>query len=140
MSYLKIKSEHNLLAAGILIKHGLHAPSVHCSYYSSFQLSKYALQEFCGIDYKEQEEELNELKKTKTGKVGSHEYVINRLGTEIKMCSTEAYRTFTYNIKTLKSFRNKSDYFDLSISDEQSKESLRLSTELVQLLKFNCHL
>lgn len=140
MSYLKTKSEHNLSAAELLIKYGLHAPSVHCSYYSSFQLSKYALQDFYGIDYKEQEEELTQLKQTKTGKVGSHEYVINRLGTEIKKCSTKAYRTFTYNIKTLKSFRNKSDYFDLLITDEQSKESLRLSTELVQLLKFNCHI
>ena len=140
MSYLKTKSEHNLSAAEILIKHGLHAPSVHCSYYSCFQLSKYALKEFSGIDYQKQEEELNQLKQTKSGIIGTHEYVINRLGTEIRTCSKEAYRIFTYNIKKLKKFRTESDYFDLPITDEQSKESLRLSTELIQLLKINCHL
>jgi len=140
VSYLKTKSEHNLSSAELLIKHGLHAPSVHCSYYSSFQLSKYALQEFSGIDYQKQDEELNQLKQTRSGIIGTHEYVINRLGAEIKKCSTEAYRTFTYNIKKLKKIRTESDYFDLPITDEQSKESLRLSTELVHLLKLNCHL
>ncbi|MDO8928253.1 MAG: HEPN domain-containing protein [Bacteroidota bacterium] len=140
MSYLKTKSEHNLLSAEILINNGLHAPSVHCSYYSSFQLSKYALKEFSGIDYEEQNEELNQLKQTKTGKIGTHEYVINRLGSEIRNCSKDAYRIFTYNIKKLKKLRTESDYFDFPITDEQSKESLRLSKELIQLLKLNCHL
>ena len=140
MSYLKTKSEHNLLAAEILIKNGLHAPSVHCSYYGSFQLSKYVLQEFFGIDYKKQEDELNQLKQDKSGVTGSHEYVIIKLGAEIRNCSKEAYLTFTNNIKELKKFRIESDYNDIPVSYEQSKKSLRLSTELVQLLKSNCHL
>lgn len=108
--------------------------------YSSFQLSKFALKEFSGIDYHKQEEELNLLKQTKSGKIGTHEYVINRLGSEIRNCSKESYRIFTYNIKKLKKLRTESDYFDFPITDEQSKESLRLSTELIQLLKLNCHL
>lgn len=140
MSHLKLKSEHNLLAAEILIKNGLHAPSVHCAYYSCFQLSKYALKEFAGIDYIKQEEELNQLKQKQSTKFGSHEYVIYKLGYEINRCSKETYRIFSTNFKTLKSFRKKSDYLDEIITDEQSKESLRLSTELVQLLKSNCHL
>lgn len=140
MSYLKIKSEHNLSAAEILIKNGLHAPSVHCSYYSSFQLSKFALKEFSGIDYQKQEEELNLLKQTKSGKIGTHDYVINRLGNEIRNCSKEAYLTFTNNIKELKKFRVESDYDNITVTDEQSTKSFRLSTELVQLLKLNCHL
>ena len=141
MSYLKIKSEHNLSAAEILIKNGLHAPSVHCSYYSSFQLSKFALKEFSGIDYqKQEEEELNLLKQTKSGKIGTHDYVINRLGNEIRNCSKEAYLTFTNNIKELKKFRVESDYDNITVTSEQSTKSFRLSTELVQLLKLNCHL
>lgn len=140
MSHLKLKSEHNLLAAEILIENGLHAPSVHCSYYSCFQLSKYALKEFAGIDYIQQEEELNQLKQKQSTKFGSHEYVIFKLGNEINRCSKETYRIFSTNFKILKSFRKKSDYLDEMISDEQSKESLRLSTELVELLKSKCHL
>lgn len=140
MSYLKIKSEHNLSAAEILIRNGLHAPSVHCSYYSSFQLSKFALKEFSGIDYQKQEEELNMLKQTKSGKIGIHEFVINRLGTEIKHYSNEAFLTYTNNIRLLKTFRIKSDYLDKPVTDEQSKESLRLSSEIVQLLKSKFHL
>ncbi|MFA5327734.1 MAG: HEPN domain-containing protein [Prolixibacteraceae bacterium] len=140
MSYLKAKSEHNLLAAEILIRNNLHAPSVHCSYYSCFQLSKYALKQFFGIDYKLQEEELTRLKQTKIGKIGTHEYVINKLGNEIRNCSKEAYLTFTNNIKELKKFRIESDYGNIAVNDEQSSKSLRLSTELIQLLKINCHL
>jgi len=140
VSSLKNKSDLNLLAAEILIENSLHAPSVHCSYYSCFQLSKYALKEFAGIDYIQQEEELNRLKQEQSTKFGSHEYVIFKLGNEINRCSKETYRIFSTNFKILKSFRKKSDYLDEMISDEQSKESLRLSTELVQLLKSNCHL
>ncbi|MDP2113703.1 MAG: HEPN domain-containing protein [Bacteroidota bacterium] len=140
MSYLKTKSEHNLLSAEILISNGLHAPSVHCSYYSSFQLSKFALKEFSGIDYQKQEEELNKLKQAGTGRIGIHEFVIKRLGTEIKNYSNEAFLIYTNNIRLLKTFRIKSDYLDKPITDEQSKESLRLSNEIVQLLKSKCHL
>lgn len=140
MSYLKTKSEYNLLAAEILIEKGLHAPSVHCSYYSCFQLSKYALKQFSGIDYKRQEEELAQLKQTRSGKIGTHEYVINKLGNEIRNCSKEAYLTFTNHIKELKKFRIESDYDNIAVTDEQSVKSLRLSTELFQLLKLNCHL
>lgn len=140
MSHLKIKSEHNLLAAEILIKNGLHAPSVHCSYYSCFQLSKFALKEFVGIDYEEQDKELNQLKQNNKGKIGIHEFVIKRLGTEIKSYSNEAFLIYTNNIRLLKTFRIKSDYLDKHITDEQSKESLRLSSEIIQLLKSKWHL
>lgn len=40
MEKLKNKSEFNLEAADLLIKSGLYAPSVHCSYFSCFQLVK----------------------------------------------------------------------------------------------------
>jgi uncharacterized protein (UPF0332 family) len=140
VSCLKTKSEQNLIAAGILIERGLYAPSVHCAYYSCFQLSKYALKVFAGIDYDQQEEELNHLKLKPSTKFGSHEYVIFKLGNEINRCSKETYRIFSTNFKVLKSFRRKSDYLNEAITDEQSKESLRLSNELVQLLKSNCHL
>lgn len=140
MSSLKNKSEHNLLAAEILIKNGLHAPSVHCSYYSCFQLSKYVLNKFSGISYLDQETELNLWKQSRTGKIGTHDYVIKKLGDEIRKCSTEAYLTFTNNIKELKKFRIESDYEDKPVTDEQSKRSLHLSTELIHLLKSNCHL
>ncbi len=140
MSYLKSKSEQNLFAAEMLIKEGLHAPSVHCSYYSSLQLSKYALKEFFGLDYGCQEEELNELKQSKAGIKGSHEYIIYRLGSQIRGCSKEVYLTYTTNIKILRKFRTESDYFDTPVTDEQSKESLRLSKQIIQLLRSNCHL
>jgi hypothetical protein len=140
VSNLKNKSDHNHLAAEMLIENRLHAPSVHCSYYSCFQLSKYALKEFVGINYEEQEEELNQLKQNPSTKFGSHEYVIFKLGNEIKRVSTKDYRIFSTNFKVLKSFRRKSDYLDELVTDEQSKESLRLSTELIHLLKSNCHL
>lgn len=140
MSYLRQKSEQNFSAAEILIKNGLHAPSVHCCYYSCFQLSKFALEDFFGVDYLTQEKELSQLKQTRTGKIGTHEYVIKRLGDEIRKCSKEAYLTFTNNIKELKKFRVESDYDNVVVTDEQSTKSLRLTTEVLHLLRINCHL
>ena len=53
MTKLKQKSEFNFDAAKVLIDTNLYAPSVHCSYYSCFQLMKFALKDFCGINYDE---------------------------------------------------------------------------------------
>lgn len=140
MSYLKQKSEQNIIAAEFLIKEGLHAPSVHCSYYSSFQLTKHTLNSFFGINYEEQESELNELKQSKGAKgIGSHEYVINRFSGKLRDLSKNEYLSFNRNIKELKAFRNQSDYFNKKVTSEQSKRAYRLSEEIVGMLKKNCH-
>lgn len=53
MSKLKAKAEFNIDAAQLLIDKSLYAPSVHCSYYSCFQLMKYTMKEIFGITYDE---------------------------------------------------------------------------------------
>ena len=57
MPIVKAKSLENINAANLLVKHGMFAASVHCSYYSGFQLSKYVLSQYCAITYKKQEDE-----------------------------------------------------------------------------------
>ena len=140
MSYLKQKSDQNIIAAEFLIKEGLHAPSVHCSYYGSFQLIKHTLNAFFGIDYTKQESELNIHKQGKgSQRVGSHEYVINRFSRELRGLSKNEYLSFSRNIKELKAFRNRSDYFNIEITSKQSERAYRLTEEIVGMLKKNCH-
>jgi hypothetical protein len=140
MSYLKQKSDQNIIAAEFLINEGLHAPSVHCSYYGSFQLIKHTLSAFFGISYKKQESELNVLKQSRGSvRIGSHEYVINRFGEELRDLSKKEYSSFSRNIKELKAFRNKSDYLNIEVTSKQSERAYRLSEEIVGMLKTNCH-
>lgn len=140
MSYLKQKSEQNIIAAEFLIEEGLHAPSIHCSYYSSFQLIKHTLAAFFGISYAKQESELNVLKQGKASRgIGSHEYVINKFGGELRGLSKDEYLSFTRNIKELKAFRKQSDYLNKEVTYKQSERAYRLSEDIVGMLKKNCH-
>ena len=72
MSKLKEKSEFNFDAAQLLIDNYLYAPSVHCSYYSCFQLMKFTMNNFFGIGY----DELNTRISVSTSG-GTHSYVTN---------------------------------------------------------------
>jgi hypothetical protein len=53
MSKLKEKSEFNFDAARLLIDKYLFAPSIHCSYYSCFQLMKFTMKNYFNISYDE---------------------------------------------------------------------------------------
>ena len=53
MSKLKEKAKFNLSAAEILQENNLFAPSIHCSYYSCFQLLKFTINDFFGISQPE---------------------------------------------------------------------------------------
>ena len=67
---LKEKSNINLEAAGQLIKLNLYAPSIHCSYYSCYQLLRYAVKEFFGLDYESQDDNMRQSTQN------SHSYLI----------------------------------------------------------------
>ncbi len=54
MPNIRAKSAENLNSAKLLIENGYYTASVHCLYYSCFQLAKYILKTFGTIDYNTQ--------------------------------------------------------------------------------------
>lgn len=68
MPNIKLKSDENIQAASILVEKGKLSSSIHCYYYSMFQLSMYILCIHHEIDYETQNKE--------SKGIDSHKYVI----------------------------------------------------------------
>ncbi|NCA86149.1 MAG: hypothetical protein EOM83_11345 [Clostridia bacterium] len=111
------------------------APSVHCSYCSVLQLMKFTVSEAMGISYKDQDEQINQLKQNRASAKGTHEYLINKIGEEIRKIKKQEYPDFIRKIKDLKTSRTKGDYENVMISSEQSQKAYGLANELRKQLK-----
>lgn len=134
MDQLKQKSEFNLLAAELLLRENLYAPSVHCSYYSCLQLIKFSIKDFFEVDYSELSSNIASSKKN------SHSYMIEFVKNEIRgKIDRQRERDFSRNIKDLKQFREESDYDDIEIVREMGEKALRLAIEVRLFLKQNLH-
>lgn len=118
MSKLKEKAKFNLDAAELLQKKNLFAPSVHCSYYSCFQLMKFTIKDFFGISY----EQLRIKIQTTNQKV--HSYIIGFIGNQIMDNNRSEYALFHRKIKDLKEFREMSDYENVEVDIDQSQKAL----------------
>lgn len=125
MSKLREKSTFNLDAANHLIKQDLYAPSVHCSYYSCFQLLKYTINDFFGEGYEVQS------KNIASGKSSSHQYVINYVSRELKKLTgvTES-QGFKRKIKDLRQFRIDSDYENTEINSGKGHKAYQIAIDL----------
>lgn len=133
MGYLKEKSEFNIDSAKELINLSYYAPSVHCSYYGSFQFMKYALRRSQNVTYEEIENEC----KSYSG--GTHGYVIHNILSELrkKITNTSDYTNIKRIVNDLKTFRIKSDYFNLQILADDAEKSLKFSQEIINTIKTN---
>ena len=133
MSFIKEKSGFNVDSAKELIKLNYFAPSVHCSYYGSFQYMKYALRKCKNTTY--EEIELNSL----NYKSGSHGYVIDNILIELrdKIKDTRDFVYIKRIIKDLKTFRTNSDYFNIQILFDDAEKSLKFSEEIINTIKTN---
>jgi uncharacterized protein (UPF0332 family) len=133
MSKLKEKSEFNIDAAQILIDKYLYAPSVHCSYYSCFQLMKFTMRSYFGVSY----DELRQKVSVNTFG-GTHTYVTHFFNTEVrKKYGLSDYTDFSRKIKDLKEFRESSDYDDSEITIDNSTKALQYAKELRQYIQKN---
>lgn len=136
MAYLKEKSHLNLLAAEILIREKLYAPSVHCCYYSVFQLMKYIVKDFSEIDYNAQYRELSDYNQNEAFRnIGTHEYIILKVTNELRRYDSKIYVDLNRKIKDLKRFRLKSDYENIGISEPDGGKAFGLSVEINHKLK-----
>ena len=133
MSRIRQKSDFNIDAAEKLLTLSLFAPSVHCSYYSCFQLMKYALKSFWGLDYSTQAANI-----VSTGK-GTHQYVIDFMSKELKvLAGKEESRKFKRTIKDLRQFRLESDYDNVEIDSDMGSKAFIKAQEIRDYLIKNC--
>jgi hypothetical protein len=133
MSKLKEKSEFNIDAAQVLIDKYLFAPSVHCSYYSCFQLMKFTMNAHFGMSY----DELRQKVSVNTSG-GTHTYVTHFFNAEVrKKYGISDYSDFSRKIKDLKEFRESSDYDDSEITIDNSTKALQYAKELRYYIQKN---
>jgi uncharacterized protein (UPF0332 family) len=99
MANMRKKSEENLKAGNLLIEEELYNASVHCFYYSCYQLLLYFLNK--KDEYRVSEEKLK--------KPGSHNYVINEV---VRYLEKDKGKRFTLrnDLISLKEWRKKADY------------------------------
>lgn len=116
------KAEDNLNASALLIDNKLYAPSIHCSYYAGFQMSKRMLAD-CGISYEEQDQAAKDLT------TDSHKYIIST--TEEHVSDPIRYR---HNIGTLKRLRKKSDYLNQEIVEAEANAAKESAYNLKDIL------
>lgn len=134
MSKLKEKSLFNITASKLLIDNNLYCSSVHCSYYSCFQLMKFTMKDFFDVDYS-----VLCTKISLSGKK-THRYIIDYLENEIhKNAGLRDARNFKHKIKDLKVFREESDYENVEISIEQGQKAYNIANELRSFLTQQFH-
>ncbi len=132
MSKLRQKSDFNIEAAKLLIKGSYFAPSVHCSYYSCFQLLKYTIKEFFGTDYNTLAVNIS------TSGKKTHQYVISYITDELEnLAGKEESRKFKRTINDLKQFRLESDYENIEVNIDQGQVALDKANEIRQYLITN---
>jgi hypothetical protein len=112
----------------------LYAPSVHCSYYGCFQLLKFTINNFFGVDY----EKLSQL--IASNALSTHSYIIKYVSDEIRTnLGRDAYREFNNKIKDLKNFREESDYDNVEISLDKGAKAYSFANEIRIFLNKNFH-
>ncbi|MEH0007402.1 MAG: hypothetical protein V6Z82_01600 [Flavobacteriales bacterium] len=126
MDRIREKSELNEAAAELLIRESLHAPAVHCSYYSCFQLMKYTLKSALRISYKRQDRE------SQNAQGGSHLYVRDHIVK--KLVTRKEKNRFIDKFKDLKHRRKESDYRNIEIDRGKSETALRKAREIKRYL------
>ncbi|GHV20900.1 hypothetical protein FACS1894174_03540 [Bacteroidia bacterium] len=126
MPIIKSKSEENIKAAHLLVKENMYASSIHCAYYSCFQLSKYVLMGFCGLDYSLQDKESK-------GK-DSHNYIPTKLADNLDAKSHLAFLDYNKYIAKLKNLRRKADYYNKEITPKEAQVALDSAIETIKIL------
>jgi uncharacterized protein (UPF0332 family) len=119
------KSEENFEAAHLLHNETLFCSSVHCSYYSSYQMMIYVFYEFFGNT----EEVYN--RSEEVNNAGSHNHLINLIRKGIRDNNNRSMRDFDENIRRLKELRKDADYKLVKIIQRDSSNAI-LNTEKVR--------
>ncbi|WP_149697743.1 HEPN domain-containing protein [Chitinophaga sp. CF418] len=124
----KEKSNQNLLSARYLIKKRIYCSSVHCSFYSCLQTmfhflfikKKIAINEF--------------IAKGKQSGISSHIQAFKLIGNEIANSDFKDYKWFQKQYPELKHLREKADYSDEFIIQEEVHDALNKANSIISLV------
>jgi hypothetical protein len=123
LSYLKNKSDFNIIGAELRIDNSLYAPSIHCSYYSVFQLMKTVYCDKKNITF----EDYSVQARNQEG--SSHNTLIQNF------CNLYPDRReslkFSRRVRGLKASRIKSDYDNFQIDFDFSNKAFGLPSLFV---------
>jgi len=133
MPQLFNKSKINFNSAKLLIEKGLDPPSVHCSYYSSFQLLKHVIAANEGISYEELDIERDTLVKQQNKTIGAHEFLIDKKFLNL-LSRERANIRYAMELNQLKTYRRRADYDNIEITYNESKDALRLAQKINEKL------
>ena len=133
MSHLTNKSEMLSGAATLLNEKGFYPAVAHCAYYSCYQLSKHIWLYPMG----KTQRDLDLL--CSASKFGSHEVLINAVGTHIensgkRECLSHV-REFKKKIFQLKTLRTNADYDDSVFDYTKSYDAIRISGDISKILQ-----
>lgn len=123
MATLKAKSNVNIASALILTsKKETCLSSVHCDYYSCYQLMLYYLDHFYNYTEVKRKKEYDTYKKFGNGKLGSHEYWINEFHKHLTADKKHILNSniIDKNIRILRENRIEADYRETDISKSES--------------------
>ncbi len=126
MSELGNKSNYNLEAAELLIKHNLHASSVHCAYYCSLQKMFDVLIECAGYDGEKLYAE------SSRNKVGSHDFIYGKVYENMvaKRANNSEIQSFSRFFGDIKRHRVNADYTNIVIEETKSNGALVLAKKI----------
>jgi hypothetical protein len=128
--YLKKKSQENIEAARILAGSDLKlfASSVHCSYYSVFQLIKHTL--YCKYQF-------NYNKQSNKQENDSHNFIIEKFSQHLRYDNIPdtIIEEKKRKIKKLKKNRVKADYVNIDISDNIAKKAIQTADEIKHFIE-----
>lgn len=123
-----LKSNENIEVANFLHTESFFCSSVHCSYYSSYQLMLYVLYEYLNNS----EEDYSS--KNETNSAGSHNYLINLIRMEIRKINKDYIRDFDDNIRDLKELRKNADYKQIKIIPKDSSVAIAKSEKIRSII------
>lgn len=118
---MKKKVDENLMSAQLLINKGYYSASIHCLYYSCFQLAKYILHTFGNLDYESQN--------TQSHQRESHKFISEKFYTLNNQRSRFLAIDCKNDLQKLKLSRKIADYTDKTISQEIAQEMLAVATK-----------
>ena len=135
---LRSKSEENTKLANLAIDETYYASSIHCSYYACLQLMKHIQRSDFGMTEQEIKNESRAIKQD------SHIFLINFFKTKLsckqglsrreQLIISDDFATF---MAELKQIRVKADYDNIEIKSNEAKKSLKMSNEIILILKTN---
>lgn len=130
---LKEKSKFNADASDILIGKSNFAPSVHCSYYATFQLMKVAVKDFLGINYDEID------KYVATNKCSEHKFIHQKILNTVHELDICEYNNLKRSIDDLFLYRIQSDYKNIEVRIENAEKARQYSRDIISYLENMFH-